>query len=404
MASRKLIFMLSIILTSISLYADIELGSISSLIYEYYDEPNLVYDDNGDKISHKAISKGLISLTPQFIWKQGRNLLLLNIELLGSLGSLDGSFAKDGKLEGQLKADSFYKGYYKESPGYIKFGKYPADLPHGFGTEVTSGQAQVGLELDGTTLFYSLLFYNWFNMLEDDGSYTYIDDKYSDENRVIQILSLNLKIDSHDLGLRFPINSNKSDLFQSIYPSISYKFNKSFILVDSFIGLAYRANDYTFAFREELTFSYYNFNTSLLLAHLTANRDITKSYIYTSIDNKNMNFHYGSHFNYLYQTAGNIYGLNSIGMKQSYKKSNFELYVSSSAHLSTKLIEEESREDVFIGTIFSTGIKVFNIWSDNTLFEIYASLFKPEGFSVINGKQNRDFGFQLVVKLQHIIF
>lgn len=396
--------LLLLILISIKVYAEVKIGSISTLLYEHYDEPNLIYSDTGEKNDFNPIAKYLISLTPQFIWRDGRNMLLLNIELFGSVGSLEGSFGKDGKLEGQLKADSFYKGYYKESPLYLKFGKYPGDLPYSFASQITSGQGELGAELRNIEIFYSVLFFNWFNRRENDGSYTYVNEKYIDENRVIQILGSNLSIGKNSFKLRLPVNSHIENISESIYPSVNHIFDSDFLNINSFLGIALRSDEYTLALREEISFKYYNFKTSLLGAHLTANSDISKSYNFTSIDNKALELHYGSHFNYLYQQAANMYGLNTLGIYNSFNSENISLWLSASTHFAVKDLKDELRENTLIGTIFSGGVKINNLWSENTLLEVYCSLFKPEGFSVINGEQTRDLGFQLVVKLQHIIF
>lgn len=385
-------------------FSEVQIGAIPALIYENYDEPNLILDENGIEIDHTAISKVLTSLTTQFIWKDKRNILLLNLEFLGSMGSLEGSFGKDGKLEGQLKADTFYRGFYKESPFYIKFGKYPGSLPFGFGTIITTGQGELGYETDNLSIFYSSIFYNWFNTKKEDGSYEYKNEKYNDDNLLINLIGLNCKFYNNNLLLRIPIEYYESDIFNSFYPSVNHILKMDSITFNSFIGLAYRNEVTTLGFREEISFNYYKLQTKLLAAHLSGDDDIDKSYNYTSIDNKYLEFHYGTHFNYIYQQAGNIYGLNSIGMYQSWTKENIYIWASISSHFSVKSYTSENRDDSFIGSIFSAGLKWNNLWNENTLFEIYASLFKPEGFSIINDVQTRDLGFQLVIKLHHIIF
>lgn len=385
-------------------WAEVEIGSISAIIYEHFDELNLIYDSDGKELSHTPINKGLVSLTPQFIWKEKRNMLLLNLEIFGSMGSQEGSFAKDGKLEGQLKADSFYIGYFRETPLYIKFGKYPGDLPFYFGCKVTTGQVETGYNTNDIKLFYASIFYNWFNKKESDDSYSYVSDKYVEENSIIQLVGLNLAISSDLLRLRLPIESTFSNPVNALYPSISYKLNLSNVSFDNFIGMAYREGTITFGIREEITINYGNLSSKILAAHLTAGEDTASSYNYTSTDNTPLEFHYGEHFNYLYEYAGNIYGLNSIALYQSWSSNNTTFWASLSGHLTAKKYNSENREDMYIGAIISGGLKINDFWSENTLFETYISYFNPGGFSIIDGKQSRDSGLQIVIKLQHIMF
>ncbi|MGL1893077.1 MAG: hypothetical protein OCD02_15695 [Spirochaetaceae bacterium] len=399
---KKIIILL--LLIPLRLYSEVQIGGIPALIYENYDEVNLIYDDDGNEIDNTPISKLLTSLTAQFIWTDNRNILLLNIELFGSLGSLDGSFGKDGELSGQLKADTFYQGYYKDSPLYIKFGKYNASLPFGFGTTVTTGQGELGYKSDILDVFYSGIFYSLFNTYNDDGSYDFNSEKYNDDNLIINLLGIDLNLQSNKVLFRLPIEYQDSNFFNSIYPSVNHNINLDFVEANTFVGLAYRDEVSTWAIREEVSINYFNFKTKILGAHLTSNDEITDNYNFTSIDNKNLEFHYGSHFNYLYQEAGNIYGLNSIGLNQSWDKDNINIWLSASSHFTAKTYDIEDREDSFIGTIFSGGLKWKNLWSEDTLFEIYISVLKPEGFSVIEEIQTRDLGFQLVLKLQQIIF
>ncbi len=397
MTNKVLAFLYLLITITATLVSEVEIGSISTLIYEYYDEPNTVFDT-------VPISKPLISVMPQFIWKDGRNMLLLNLEFFGSAGSLEGSFGKDGKLEGQLKEDSFYLGYIKESPFYLKFGKYPGHNSFFFGFKAVTGQGELGFSTESLKIFYSAIFYNLFNTRGDDGSYSYNNEKYFDDNTIIQMLGLTLKTTSNELKLRLPVEASNTSLLEALFPSINHNLTIGLLKIDSFAGLAYRDESLNIGLREELTFSYSDFKTKILGAHLTATEDREKSYNFTSLDNNPLEFHYGAHFNYLYQQAGNIYGLNTIGIYQSWENNDISLWFSLSSHFSVKDYSSENRESSYIGNIFSGGVKIYNIWSGNTLLEIYTSLFKPEGFSVIDGDQTRDLGFQLILKLQHIIF
>lgn len=399
-----IIFLLLLLTIVFTLHSEVQVGAIPALIYEYYDTPNLIYDGNGDEIEYKAISKVLSSITTQFIWKDSRNILLFNMEFFGSLGSLDGIFGKDGKLSGQIKADTFYQGYFKETPMYIKFGKYPAAIPFGFGTMVTTGQGELGFDSENMDFFYSGIFYNLFNKLDEDGGYEYVSETFTKDNIIINLLGANFNFDSFNLSVRLPMEYKDSNIVNSIYPSINLNNNFKNIGFNSFVGFAYRDGSTTWGVREEISINYYGFNTQILGAYLSGSNDITKNYNYTSIDNKYIEFHYGTHFNYLYQEAANIYGMNSVGLKQSWNKDNLNLWISGSSHFVIQDFESEKRDNQYVATIFSGGFKWNNLWSENTLFEVYTSLLKPEGFSVIDGIQTRDLGFQLVIKLHHIIF
>lgn len=376
------------------MYSGFELGSVNAIIYEYYREPVEL------SIENNPISKPMITITPQFIWKDKRSILLLNLELFGALGSLNGSFGMDGAISGQLKADSFYQSFLQDSDLYIKFGKYPADVPFGFGLRTTTGQGELGLSSDTFKLFYAGIFYSLFNTKNDDGSYSFNNERFNDDNIIINNIGLDIK--KINLNIRLPIVSSDKNFFDSFQPSVHLINNINIFNANSFIGLSLKDYEYTIGVREELSISPGHFKTNLLLAHLTPGED--KSYQYTSMNNKDIEFHYGSHFNYLYQTVGNVYGLNSIGIKQEYNIEKLNCWVSYSGHFAVENNLTENRQNTYIGSIFSVGIKGFNIWTDNTLMELYCSYFKPEGFSVIDGEQTRDYGLQIVLKFQHIMF
>lgn len=405
------------------LKGEVVIGSLSDLIYEYYDEPMAIRDEAGVINPHRPITKLLTSLTAQFIWKEKRNMLLLNLEIFGALGSLDGSFGKDGKLSGQLKNDSFYKGYFRDTPFFLRFGKYKTDLPREFGAWLSSGQGEVGYESETLFLSYSVIFYNWFNMLNSDGSTDFIDEKFHEDDILVHMLSFNWKKENHSLHFRLPGTAplDFSDL--RLFPSLSYRYRGSFLENDTMGGISFRKLEdlkaWVYGVRQETSLKYFDdrFKTSLLLGLLTsaeasdfselhAKRSIASNYWGTSLDNRDFEIHYGSHFSYLYRQAGNIWGMYSLGVKQDLLLKNLTFWAGSSFHFSwLERIESDIPADSrFIGFLLSSGLKLPGLWSDNTLGEIYVSWFHPMGFSSFQGEQTRDEGFQLVIKLEHIIF
>lgn len=391
---KKLIIIL--LLIPFNLICESEIGVISSLLYEYYQEPIDISLDN------VPISKPLVSITPQFIWKDGRNLLLLNVELLGALGSLEGSFGKDGALSGQLKADSFYLGYIPGRNIYLKFGKYSSNNPFGFPVRVTTGQVESGYESEGIHLFSSIIFYSLFNEQNSDGSLSFKNERFNDDN--LYIINSGIDFKQIGIGLRLPIELDQNYILSSFHPTLRFNKKMGVLMNDSFLGLSSREYNTVLGVREELSVYYNLFSTSLLLSYLSTNSNKNNGFAFTSIDNKDVDFHYGSHFNYLYQSCANIYGMTSFGIKQDLSLNNLNLWASFSGHLAIDEYKSENRQDTYIGSIFSLGLKRFELWSNNTLAELYASLFIPGGFSVINREQQQDMGIQLVLKLQHIIF
>lgn len=389
-------FLIILLLLPYYIFSEVEVGSISALIYEYYQEPvELDYENN-------PISKPMVSITPQLIWKDGRNMLLLNLELLGALGSLEGSFGKDGSLSGQLKADSFYIGYIPDTNIFLKFGKYSADIPHGFPVRVMTGQIESGIRDDKYLVFSSLIFYNIFNIENEDGSFSFNNERYNDDNKFI--LNTGLNISGLGLNLRVPIEFNRNYSPVSLHPSLSFTKDFKTINNNSFLGISIRDFNYIIGIREELTLRYSFLSSALLFSYLSTNGNREENYNFTSIDNKDLDFHYGSHFNYLYQECANVYGMTTIGFKETLIKNQFDIWAGYSGHFAIDNFESELRDNSYIASIISLGLKKHNLWSDNTLLEIYSSLLIPGGFSAIEGEQTRDLGFQLVLKLQHIIF
>lgn len=428
---RKTIIVL--FLTTIFAYnllAEVEIGTVTALIYEYYNEPSLKYDNQGQPADQMAIYKPLVSMMTQFIWKQDRNMALLNIELYGPLGSLEGSFGKEGRLFGQLKGDTFYRGYWQDSPAYFQFGKYHTDLPYDFGAFLNTGQIEVGLDIpESFKLYYAVIFQDLFKETKFDLTTSYVNEKYHTEDSIVHLFGWNQISPIGTFKLRLPVSYIEHEeytivdplLAQEIrknrdqnwvfFPSLFHKFDEKHFSATTLFGVSGRIdmeNNEThmvFGFREEFQIKWIpdSVHSNILFSILTRGDEANANYQYTSLDNKEFDSHYGSHFNYLFRQVGNKTGHITFGLKQEIKTGPFYIWFGFSTHFtypdSTTPIFQEH-----LGTLISGGIKWFDPYAPGSLFELYISTFVPGNISQFAGTQQRYQGLQIVGKIQHVIF
>lgn len=429
MKTMMTIIVLTTILST-NVFGEVQVGTVTALIYEYYNEPSLRFDTTGEPAEQMAIYKPLISMMTQFIWKQDRNMVLLNIELYGPLGSLEGSFGKEGRLFGQLKGDTFYKGYWQDSPVYFQFGKYHTDIPYDFGAFLNTGQIEAGLDIpDSVKLYYAVIFQDLFKETKFDLTTSYVNEKYHDEDNIVHLLGWNQTTPLGNFKLRLPFayveheeytivdprlarevrkNRDKNLVF---FPSLFHKFENEFLSAATTFGVSGRIDmennetNTVFGLREEVQIKWIpdQVHTNLLVGLLSRGNETNANYQYTSLDNKEFDSHYGTHFNYLFRQIANKTGHITFGIKQEAKIESFYLWFGLSTHFTYPTAETGIFQE-HIGTLISGGIKWFDPYAPGSLFELYVSSFIPGNVSAPDGTQLRYPGLQIVGKIQHVIF
>ncbi len=380
-------------------------------------DANLIVEFVGedfDKVSIKPDNTRYLSIlgsfTPQFVWKQGRTLALLNVQIYGELGLTDpadssivsGSFGREGLWLAQIKVDSFFHAFFGESDFYFKGGRYTADLPWHFGGLFETGTIEAGWwPAFGPKIFFQQIWYNWNK------------EDFSDaDNQLIHSLALDVHFSDSRLKVRFPFSFSENMLDLRVFPSAAYQYHQGVWLWDLTGGVGWRENiskeqGTCFGLRSEVEWEYiHGHSTSVLVGLISAFDESRNNYKWVSVDNKYFEQQYGSHVDYLYQEAGNVGGLVSLGVRQTgtwdYSGNGLmKFWVGGSLHWSWI---NTAGDGHYIGTVIGGDVRFYDLIDANSLLELYASLLIPGNYSTVGGTQQRNLGVQIIIKLQQTLY
>lgn len=403
-----LLFIIIIIIIPVNLYAQAQFGLISEVVFENYNKAS----DTSAELD-EVYTKFLISFTIQFIWKQERNLALINFQIYGDLGSLAGSFGNQNLLFATLKPDSFYQAYILDSFFYFKAGKYKTDMPYDYGAFLETGQLEFGYNKPNAFhVYYAPIFYFWGRKVNPDGSVVYVP-RWHDLDEVVHLMALDLPLnDSLKFKFRIPVSIQKNATDFRIFPSIYNSYESDIISNYAVLGISYRNDEnktdgINFAIREEFKLHYGegHHHTSIIAGFIYADKTENRNntYAFTSLDNKSFQTQIGADFGYIYEQIGNYYGQYSFGVKHEINYTDIYIWAGASFHF-TLIGDDLYRKNNFICQLYSAGFKWYNAYAEGSLIEISFSLLLPQGFTVVYTEQQKDTALQIIIKVQQIIF